>query len=51
MEQLVDHSRRKQMYISAIYDAYIAILDYKSIKHLCPILQDIFFVLPCWEYF
>lgn len=41
-EQLVDHRRRKQMYISAIYDFYIAILDYMSIKHLCPILEGIF---------
>ena len=31
------------MYISTIYDAYIAILDYKFIKHLCPILQGTFF--------
>ena len=43
MKELVDHSWRKQMYISTIYDAYIAILDYKFIKHLCPILQGTFF--------
>ena len=43
MKELVDHSWRKQMYISTIYDAYIAILDYKFIKHLCPIHQGTFF--------
>ena len=41
--ETADHSRSKQMYISTTYDAYIAILDYKFIKHLCPILQGTFF--------
>lgn len=36
------------MYISTIYDAYIAILDYKFIKHLCPILQGTFLFFFFW---
>ena len=52
MEYLVDYRRRKHMYISATYDAYIATVHYKSIKHLSPsFMQGIFFVLPCWKYF
>lgn len=34
------------MDISAIQDAYGAILHYKSIKHLCPTMQGIFFFCP-----